>query len=232
MDLLILPHAGGSAKTYCNMKKFFPTEIRLVPLEPSGRGARINEPFCESIEECASDLAERLVLSGESDGYAIFGHSMGTMLAAELVRQLRRRGVSGPEHVFLSGRCALDDKASLRFTASSTDEEITRFFVENELIPSAVVQNEQLFAMFSAILCADIRMTGDYRLTPKDFTFDCDISVLYGRSDKFLCGCDMKRWAAYTNGKCELFEFNGGHFYYSDEKEKLCGIITQKLLGI
>lgn len=59
MKLFILPHAGGSAKSYCAFKHFLPQEIELVPLEPSGRGARLGEPFFDNIPDCVTDLIDK-----------------------------------------------------------------------------------------------------------------------------------------------------------------------------
>src|SRR6185295_19672066 len=38
--------------------------------------------------------------------YAIFGHSMGSLIAYELVQKIKARKLSGPIHAFFSGSCA------------------------------------------------------------------------------------------------------------------------------
>ncbi|MDD7294054.1 MAG: thioesterase, partial [Oscillospiraceae bacterium] len=56
MKLMILPHAGGSARGYCTLKKYLPTEIELIPLELAGRGSRMKEACFEDLSLCVADI--------------------------------------------------------------------------------------------------------------------------------------------------------------------------------
>ncbi|MCM1133695.1 MAG: alpha/beta fold hydrolase [Ruminococcus flavefaciens] len=226
MTLFFLPHAGGSARSYCSWKRYLPKDWNVVPLEPRGRGSRSQEDFCRNIVECATDLLEKY---GDKihKPYVIFGHSMGSMLAVELTRQIIEKGLPSPEHVFLSGRCAVDTACTVfpKFSGK-TDEEIISFFLEKGLFMEKNPANEQLWNIMAEILCADVRMTENYYLSAEDFQFPCNISIFYGKDDYFLQNCDMEHWSAYTCGKCRVTAYDGGHFYCNDIKEKLCSEIV------
>ena len=45
MVLFFLPHAGGSAKSYCTFKRYLPRDLKVVPMELSGRFTRSGEPL-------------------------------------------------------------------------------------------------------------------------------------------------------------------------------------------
>ena len=227
MILFFLPHAGGSAKSYCSFKRFLPKTLKVIPMEPAGRSTRSSEPLFTDISACCRDLLDRHGEEMSSDRYMIFGHSMGTLLACELVRQAREKGIPEPEHVFLSGRCSADEKAMIfRSDESTSDEEITDFFFSKSLFPKPAAGAEELIAMLSRILCADVRMADKFCIDPELFRFDCNLTVLYGRDDEMLTGFDMHGWQRLTNGNCKVLDFSGGHFYYQEHKEEICRIIS------
>lgn len=229
MTLFFLPHAGGSAKSYCSWKKYLPKDWTVVPMEPSGRGSRSQEEFCKNIPECAADLIEKYKDQIKAP-YIMFGHSMGAMLVTELTKQILENALPSPEHVFLSGRCAVDSAFSAfpKFSDRS-DDEIISFFLKNQLFMDKNSADEKLWDFFAKILCADVRMTENYYLSAEDFQFPCDIHIFYGRDDSFLLNCDMEHWSVYTQKKCRVIAYDGGHFYCNDLKEELCKEIIAAL---
>ncbi|MCR4862644.1 MAG: thioesterase [Ruminococcus sp.] len=230
MVLFFLPHAGGSAKSYSSFKRFLPKELTVVPMELSGRFTRSAEPLLTDISSCTADLIEkhRELLANEE--YAIFGHSMGTLLACELVRQAKAQGLGMPVHVFLSGRCAPDeDIKCFRNSDTATDEEIVGFFAANSLSGASPVKDEELIKQLNRILCTDVRMADSYRLSADRFDLGCDITVLYGTEDIMLRGIDMSGWQRFTSGSCTVKSYSGGHFYYTAHKEEICRVIAETL---
>lgn len=229
MKLLLLPHAGGSAKSYCVMKRYFPENLELVPLDPDGKGLNIDESPCHDIPECISRIIEKNESLFKGEPYAVFGHSMGTLLAIELAHQLKIKNLNEPCHIFFSGRCVPDEYGAFPFYKESEDKEIISYFAENGLIPEKLISNPILLDMFGSILCRDVRMTEQYSITPEQCKMTCDISIMYGTDDPFIKNCDMNRWSRFTYGKCSIFEFKGDHFYYTSLKEDFCRCITNQL---
>ena len=229
MVLFFLSHAGGSAKSYASFKRFLPKELTVVPMELSGRFTRMSEPLLNTIPDCVADLTEKHseLLRGE---YALFGHSMGTVLAAELVKQAKEKGLAMPCHVFLSGKNPPDeDVRCFEHIEDASDDEIISFFTDNSLSSAAPVPDQALVKMLNRILCTDVRMAERYRATPEDVKFPCDITVLYGTEDPLMQRADMHSWKRFTDGKCSVYPFSGDHFYYQQHKEEVCSVIKEKL---
>ena len=91
--LFCLPHAGGSAGFYLPLAEHLPRWLRLVPVELPGRGRRSIEPPCGDFEQLAEDVAARIRGGLERSGqprYAVFGHSLGAILAFYEARKLER----------------------------------------------------------------------------------------------------------------------------------------------
>ena len=230
MVLFFLPHAGGSAKSYSSFKRFLPKELNVVPLELSGRFTRSSEPLLDTVGDCVSDLIERHRNLLENEDYAIFGHSMGTVLACELVRQVKAQGLKAPVHIFFSGKNPPDeDVHCFNNVENASDEEIVNFFSQNSLSSNAPVPDEELMRTLNRILCTDVRMAERYSISPEQLELDCDITVFYGTDDVLMQKVDMNSWQRFTSGKCETLPFSGGHFYYTGHKEEICRIIAAKL---
>lgn len=230
MVLFFLPHAGGSAKSYSSFKRFLPKELNVVPMELSGRFTRSGEPLLDNVQECVSDLIEKHRQLLENEKYAVFGHSMGTVLACELIRQAKAQGLKEPVHVFFSGKNPPDEGVHcFENVENASDDEIVSFFAANSLSSNAPVPDEELMKALNKILCTDVRMAERYRAVPEEIGLSCDITVLYGTEDALMQNVDMNSWKRFTSGKCETFSFSGGHFYYAQHKEEVCGIIRSKL---
>ena len=235
ITLFFFPHAGGSAKSYASFKRFLPKELNVVTMELSGRFTRAAEPLLHDIPSCVRDLfatQEQLPsLLGASD-CAIFGHSMGTVLATEFVRQAREQGFPAPKHMFLSSKNAPDEGLHcFADTELVSDEQILEFFSRHSMTNAPVIPDEELKRQIDRILCNDVRMAERYAATPADVQFDCDITAIYGTEDYMLQGADMHGWSRFTNKSCDVVSYSGGHFYYAEHKKDVCELICQKLRG-
>lgn len=76
--------------------------LQAVPLELPGHGARAAEPLCDTIGEMEPDLLGGI--AGSTSGpYALYGHSMGALLAYRLALRFSERG-NAPLCLIVSGR--------------------------------------------------------------------------------------------------------------------------------
>ena len=115
LNLLCLPYSGASAMVYSRWRRKLPQWLHLQPLELPGRGARYAEPLHTDMRELARQLA--LEIRGTlRTPYALFGHSLGALLACELAHALRALGCPEPVALFASGT------ACLLYTSDAADE--------------------------------------------------------------------------------------------------------------
>ncbi|MGH1555837.1 thioesterase II family protein [Streptomyces sp. L7] len=103
--LVCLPYAGGSAAVYRTWNQLVPSDVAVCPVELPGRGMRIGEqpfsrlaPLVRALADAMEPLFDR--------PFALFGHSLGGLVAFELARLLRRRGWPVPCHLFVSASAA------------------------------------------------------------------------------------------------------------------------------
>nr|BFE81255.1 hypothetical protein GCM10020093_038560 [Planobispora longispora] len=99
--LVCFAHAGGSATAYREWPALLPESVELHGVQLPGRADRFGEPFPESFQSMAAEIAAETVPLLDRR-FALFGHSMGALLAYEVTRLLEERGL-GPVRLFVSG---------------------------------------------------------------------------------------------------------------------------------
>ena len=103
--LVCFPHAGGSASYFFRFSQALSPDVRVCAIQYPGRQDRCREPFVETIDELADQIYPVLnsVINGPG---ALFGHSMGAVLAFEVARRFEKLSQIRPTTVFASGRRA------------------------------------------------------------------------------------------------------------------------------
>src|SRR5262245_6371590 len=120
--LYCLPYAGSSASVYVRWKRQLPSWIEVLPVELPGRGRLMREPPALTLATLLERIAPQ-VSPEPGRPFAIFGHSLGALIAFELARLLEARGRS-PAVVFTSGTCSPTTRDRERFAALKTDDEL------------------------------------------------------------------------------------------------------------
>lgn len=229
INLFCIPHAGGTSSYYFFFQKKLGPNINVIPIELSGRGAKFDEPFYESISEAVEDIYQT-IKGNLTDPYAIYGHSMGSLLAFELCHKIM--GLSDqnkPLHVFFSGAAAPHiprDKADIW---KLPDHEFLQEIMNLGGTPEGLLENDALVEMFLPVLRSDYAIISRYQCHRSE-PMNLDISVLYGEED--LKVTDVVDWNKHSSRSCRIFSLQGGHFYFheSDDAFKLMNqILTDQL---
>lgn len=231
--LFCLPYAGGSAMVYARWKRELQSFVDLELVELAGRGRRYSEPFYDSFERAVEDICARV--RGGLDGrpYAVWGHSMGSLLAFEAVSRLRETGCEWPAHVFFSGRYPPHiRKNGERALYELPDAEFRKVIFRLGGTPKEVLEEKELQDIFIPILRADYKLLHGYRYRPKEHRLGCGISVLNGRQDAEIVREDILQWKIYTDKECRFYSFDGGHFYINDNEAALVDLVNRTLGGI
>lgn len=229
IKLFFIPHAGGSCKSYLSFKRFLNPRVKPCGIEPAGRGKRINEPFYKNLDEAAEDLLMQLESQIDEGPYAIFAHSLGTLYTYVMGKKLREKGLKEPSHIFLSGRCAPWLSANVPMLSELSDEAFIEAFISNGGLPAEIGKNKELQDFYMPILRADVGLAERENLVRTDFMFGCDLSIFMGKQDTLLTKELMPKWQEATRKRCVLYEFEGGHFYFNEQKEAVCQVINQIL---
>jgi medium-chain acyl-[acyl-carrier-protein] hydrolase len=177
-----------------------------------GRETRISEPLFTEIDPLLDAIASEL-RPWLDIPYAVFGHSMGALLAFEWAHRMQQEGHPLPQVLFLSGRRAPDASGDPTLLQSLTDrdfiEELTRRF---DGIPPEILHNAEHMKIYLPILRADIAVVESHRYKETK-PLDCPITVFAGIDDRSVTWNQMDAWKRHTNCHCTFQYFPGGHFY-------------------
>jgi surfactin synthase thioesterase subunit len=231
--LLCFPHAGGAAASYAGWARSLDTEaIAVVGAELPGRGRGSHEALCTEFDRIVGGFAAAITPFLDRP-YALFGHSLGALVAFELARALRERGAPGPACLFVSGAFAPQlpaTSAHLRFIQDDVP------FLEAVAaryggVPKIVLEQANLRASIVPALRADLALTETYVYTPAP-PLPCAITAYAGADDPIVSADGVEQWRLQTSGdfSCRLFE--GHHFYLNRARDALLADLTGRLMRL
>ncbi|MED4400359.1 thioesterase II family protein [Metabacillus fastidiosus] len=227
MNLFCLPYAGGSEAIYFKWNQYLSRSINLCPIPLKGRGKRFNEPLYENIEEAVDDIFNTIQDKIDENEYALYGHSMGSLLVYELYYKIKEMGFKLPNHLFFSGyRSPGSRKKEIIYNLP--DNDFKKKIIQLGGTPEELVNNKELFEVFLPVLKSDFKMVETYKYKERTDKIACDISVLNGNGDSISFE-NLLDWKNYTNQSFQLYHFDGNHFFINNNIENITSLINKTL---
>lgn len=219
LRLIIFHHAGGSAAAYYPLVRKLPPEWDVLLLDLPGRGRRAAEPpvdaMAELIERVCTDIDPWLT----DLPVALFGHSLGAVVALESARWMCDEHVGMPPvWVGVSGRIAPGFQAlSRRRLYELDDEALLRTLISMGGTPEQVRRVPEIRDRLLTTVRADLRAADTYQPAPDRIPLSCPVTAFSGDRDEWAPPASMPAWARETSGDFAHFSFPGGHFYFLDD---------------
>jgi surfactin synthase thioesterase subunit len=212
LRLLCFAHAGGGAAFFHGWRQALLPDIDVCPVILPGREARLRErPHTRT-----TDLVPILTAALEpflDRPYALFGHSMGAMLAYETARVLDSGPLRPPLCLIASGRRAPQLPARRAPLYALPEPAFLHAVTQLGGMPEEVLDQPDVFRLFLPALRADFELNETYEHTPGP-PLRCPVSALVGDTDPEVGVEEMAAWRPTTSGAFTLRVFRGGHFYH------------------
>lgn len=223
-SLMCLPFAGGGAGFYRAWKDLPAHAPRIVPIQLPGREELfLDEPFRDAIA-AAEVLARRVAERAGSEPVALFGHSLGAVLAYEVARRLERNPAVDFTHLYVSGSPGPWTGRSRRATGLDDDAFLARVreFAGYE---HDALADPDMRELLLPILRADVEMHETYR-PDSDEPLHTPITSLRGTEDALVTRAEAEEWRQATTGAFRLVEPAGGHMYLTESPLPLIDAIA------
>ena len=240
MDLYCLPCAGASAGAmYLRWQRLLPAWINVAPLELPGRGRRLDEPLVEDFQTLVEQLCDEIAQGkqGKSQRWAIFGHSMGALLAYGITARLQtlrastpvlsRPEFSMPERLFASASPAPSRRDPDELPDTNDDAALIADLRKQGGTPQEVFDSPELLHLTLTTLRADYRVceSFDYDGSPP---LAMPVQVFAGRQDDIEAH-RIEAWRDEAGGSFDLHWFDGGHFFIRAHERQVLRLLERSL---
>ena len=228
VQLFCIPYAGGKAELFQQFASCMPETVSVIPIEYAGHGNRIREPFYETFSAMAADVAAEIrKLRDPSMPYALFGYSMGSVVAYEIAT----RGLltEQPARLFFASHEAPGTSWDSMDYAEVDDLTFARLIVEFggfDRFEEKFLQNKFFRKMIFQPIREDYRLIADYHWEEvKPLTIPA--SFFYAPED--VAPEKAKLWQQRFKEPMEFFEIGENHFFIREHAEELAKIIEKQL---
>lgn len=231
-SLFCFPYAGGNPSIYRDWHRYLPSSLEVCPIQLPGHGARMEEkPFFE-IKPLINELANFFTDFSFQKKSIFFGHSLGALIAFELVREIKKRGGVEPS-LFIASSCSAPHWPMVKTNDFSTlpDASLIEYLRQLGGTPEEVLKDTALMKLFLPMIRADLKLTETY-LYEEGELLSCPILACGGEHDSRVSLESLKAWDKQTSSTFKMQIFSGDHFYLHSSKEALLRKISEEIQSV
>jgi medium-chain acyl-[acyl-carrier-protein] hydrolase len=209
--LFCFHHAGGHAGVFRPWINTLAPLVEVCPVQLPGRLARVKETLHTDIATLMPELAP--AISSRLDRPSIlFGHSMGGLVAFELIRELRRRRLREPMALIVSAHRAPQLPNPNPRRADLPQGELIEMLRKIGGTPEEVLEHRELVDLLLPTIRGDFALCESYRYE-HDAPLSCPIFALGGDRDPLVSPDEIRAWDVQTTSRMESQILPGGHVF-------------------
>lgn len=231
LRLFCFPYACGSAQIFRGWADHVPDYVELAAIQLPGRGSRLAEkPFADM--SLAADIISAQIAETKPLNYAIFGHSMGALLAYEVTRRLETQYARAPLGLIVAGYKA---PTVLRLGAKlhqGSDAEFIAKIRQLGATPEPILDDPEMMELLLPTFRADFAMAENYpfgTIMPPLLT---PVIAFAGDMDSEASIQEVAAWRDTTQEVFELQIMQGGHFFIRDMEAEFLGALSKVLVRL
>lgn len=218
VQLVCLPHAGGSAGYFLPLSARLSGVAEVLAVQYPGRQDRWLEPAIDDLHELAEHVVAALGPARKDGPLALFGHSMGGLVAYEVARRL------APARLYVSGCPA----PSLGVEATKGIKDDAGLLADLRRLngtDAELLADPAMLELILPALRADYHAVRTYRWRPGPEP-SCPVRVLTGSQDPRTPPHLVRDWERHTTGECSFQEHEGGHFYLTEHTGRIADLLA------
>ncbi|MFF4016212.1 thioesterase II family protein [Streptomyces sp. NPDC001843] len=207
MRLFCFPHAGGSPLFFRDWSGAL-ADVEVHTVCYPGRGERFGEEWARDLCLMARQIAQEIQASDDGRCIALFGHSMGALVAYETGADLEHHGTA-VDRLFVSGARA---PQLPRPAAPTGAEAVRRTLTELGGTAPELLDDPGFRELMLPVVTADFAMLGAY-VQPDRAPLSCPVTALVGEADPRVTPAQAAAWQVSTRGAFRMRTVPGDHFY-------------------
>jgi surfactin synthase thioesterase subunit len=225
--LFLFPYAGGPAQIYREWFGLFPGDIAAQGVQLPGRLDRRTEPPYTDLEPLLEAMGEAFAAELDDRPFAVFGHSMGALLAYRLTVLLEHRYGLSPVLLGAAGWAPEGFAMPTLDQINRPQEEVVAWIASLGSLPPAIYQDPQMLAITFPPTVSDLLICANY--VDDGAAISCPVVTYTGKSDPLMTRESAASWAGRCGGYLGNCEYPGGHFFIYDEHLAIAADLTRHL---
>jgi surfactin synthase thioesterase subunit len=226
LKLICFPYAGGGGSVFTSWSKYLPDNIELVIVQAPGKGSHIADTPYDSMEVLIHNLLKEVLVHFKKP-YILFGHSLGSRIAFELMNEAYRLYNTLPLHFIASGSSSPHKKLRNKPIYNLPTEDFIQELKKLNGTPKEVLENRELMDCLLPVIRADFKISDEY-LYQGRADFRCPVSVLTGENDLGIPLESAKSWGDFFTQEINVHIIPGDHFFINSHRE----IVLEKINSI
>lgn len=209
--LICLPPAGAGPSLFRSWVQNSESLFNVVPVALPGREAHFTKPLPRDIQSLADHVGNEITGLLQAP-YALFGYSMGAVVAYELLRHLSVRRLPLPDAFYILGSNAPDRVLEGREPIHSmTSEDFHQSLVEIGGTPDEILRDREAMALFEPVLRNDFRICETYEFTPPHLPVAFPVHVFVADADHLVSWNAAGAWENCIGQNITMHRIEGAH---------------------
>jgi len=215
--VICLPHAGCGAAAFKTLAGPFFQDRDMVVVQYPGRETRLRDPLTCDMQELVDEILPA-VAPYLDEPYILFGHSMGSKVAFELLQRLQNQNRRLPESLIVSCSPAPHRASGLNPAFKQDDAGFLTYLKRLGGVPRELLDVPDLLEMVLPILRNDFELLYRYRATANHRSVACPLYAIASPQDISVRQEDVAYWQELAGDVFRLMSLEGGHFYFPQQK--------------
>lgn len=223
-QLVIFPHAGGSANFYRAWREYLPPGVDLIVIQyPHAELCDEWDDPINAIKYCTLSLSSLLGISP----IIMFGHSMGAIIALHVACALKTSRFY-IEELIISSQCPPTKLQKLLQTENDVDD-LKRRILELDEISRMNELDSVTKNFLEKIINRDLSLIKKLSMCSAN---ELPATKIFGgKNDPLVSEVDLNGWLNFLSKPISLEIFPGGHFYFHDKIQSVINTIFQQDLS-
>jgi surfactin synthase thioesterase subunit len=201
--------------------------VEVCAIRLPGRERRYSEPALRRSEQVVESLTPILQQLLDMP-FAMFGYSMGALLAYEVARSILAKAAVEPRALLVSAHRAPNLPMRRRNWYNLPRDALIAELKALNGTPAEVFEHEELLELMLPMLRGDLELVETYR-SSGGTALSCPIVAMGGARDPDVLPEELAGWRTLTTGPFRSVVFDGDHFFINSARATVLQAIRREL---